>query len=114
MTDVKTANRHAVSVQSEQVALSIDRILRAIDIHSWRYEPRAGRAERTVVLAGNAILRTQNYIVAQFPAIAAEIQKRDPRTYAEENIVVVRPINQNERAHDGGRVGLSLGLNLQT
>ncbi len=66
-----------------------------------------------VVLASQLVLRAEDYVVAQLRPIAPDIQKCDSGSDAEENIVVLGTVNQDERTHDGGCVGLLLSLNLQ-
>ena len=67
-----------------------------------------------VVLAINKILRADNCVAAQLGSVAAEIEKCEARSNAEKHVVVVRTVDEKDRAHHGWRVWLLLRLNLQS
>ena len=66
-----------------------------------------------VILAGQLVLRSDDYVIAQLRPIAPHIHKCDSAANAEENIVELGAVDEDERTHERGGVRLLLSLNLQ-
>src|SRR5215469_15717299 len=89
ISDVEATERLAQAVAGLQRVPVVNIERYAVHAESGRNEPIARSCQRVVVLASQFVLRSYDYVIAQLRPIAAHIQKCNPASDAEENIVVL-------------------------
>src|ERR1700761_8615435 len=94
VTEIKFAAELAIAIFAFECVLVVFVEWRVVRERTWRDEEVAADVQWHVVLGTDAVLRSENNVVAQFPAEAAHVVKRNPSANRKHRIQIVRTIEQ--------------------